>query len=124
MAQVSITVYRCIQDSQEFGSDAQHMISRMFLRISVDDAPPIEANVDIKQIVGGDFETDPLEVGGPRDYRGPMDHAVFSAELESLYRSLVGRTGAIRITSGRMYNNILNINHSFAFDAPSSPGGW
>ena len=33
MAKVKITFHKCIQDSQEYGSNDEHMVSRIFFSI-------------------------------------------------------------------------------------------
>jgi len=33
MSQISVTFHKLIQDSQEFGSDDEHMVSRAFFKI-------------------------------------------------------------------------------------------
>ena len=94
MAKAVVTLYRCIQDSQEYGSDDEHMISRVFFRVNVEKGKETEDVVDIKQTVGSSFETGPLEVYRPRGKaRGPWNHKAFVEAVESYYRGLVGATG-------------------------------
>ena len=41
MPQISVTFHKLIQDSQEFGSDDEHMVSRAFFKIEVEGQPPL-----------------------------------------------------------------------------------
>ena len=99
---------KCIQDSQEYGSDNEYMVSRVFFTLDAG-GKKYELQSDVKQVVGGKFEETPLEVSPPKDYKGPLDFSVFSGEVEKYYRELIGATGrGIHIEGGgniRMYNN-------------------
>lgn len=55
MARIRITFNRCIQDSQEYGSDDEHMVSRVFFNIQVNGEGKGEFTSDIKQTVGGGY---------------------------------------------------------------------
>jgi hypothetical protein len=75
------------------------MVSRVFFRWSVN-GKTYEGYSDIKQVVGGDFEKDPIEVSPPLYMRHP-NYAEFRAHVEEYYRSQVGARGqAFRITGG------------------------
>ena len=109
MAKATITFHKCIQDSQEYGSDNEHMVSRVFFTLEMEDRDPEDLQVDIKQLVGSDFETGPIEVSWPKDYDGPMNYDAFRNAVEAYYRSLVGSQGSSIHIEGskniRMYNN-------------------
>jgi hypothetical protein len=129
MAKVKMIVmlHRCIQDSQEYGSDDEHMVSRVFLTV-ISGEKRKDTYVDLKQAVGGNFETDPIEVGRPHDYRGPLDYEQFRREIESYFRSLVGAKGTMihieNSTNVRMQSNIYVLSHAFNMEADDSAGGW
>jgi hypothetical protein len=101
----------CIQDSQDYGSDDEHMISRVFFSLEVGGQRYDGLYVDIKQAVGSSYESGPIEVGTPcgAKYRGPFNHQAFSDGAEKYYRSLVGSKGrGIRVSGTpkiRMRNN-------------------
>jgi len=134
MARVKITFHKCIQDSQEYGSNDEHMVSRIFFSIEV---TKIENNVamvekyddlyvDIKQVIGGKFEENPIEVSFPylssgEPYSGVMDYQAFRNAAEDYFRGLVGtKASGIHIEGGsniRMYNNLLMREHSVDFEA-------
>ncbi len=125
---VQVTLYRCIQDSQELGSNDEHMVSRVFFSVDAD-GKAYEGYIDIKQIVGSDYESGPIEVSGPSGYPGPLDYQVFRGEVEQYYRSLVGSTAqAIRVAHGargnRFYNNEFDRRHTFTMDPKASGGAW
>jgi hypothetical protein len=129
MATATIRFKECIQDSQDYGSDDEHMVSRVFLDLESDGQVFPNLTVDIKQTVGSSFEDGPLEVAQPRGYDGSMNYAPFRNEVEKYYRGLVGKSGvAIRIGPGvsglRMRNNRMPIAGSASFDFTESSAAW
>ena len=127
MATAIIIFNRCIQDSQEYGSDDEHMISRVFFTLEIGDRR-IDLHADIKQAVGSSYETGLIEVGMPEGHRGPFNYEVFRDVAERYYRSLVGSgAGSINIQGGtniRMEHNIFDIEMSVECDVEETSGGW
>ena len=119
---------RLVQDSQDYGSDDEHMVSRVFFALEVDGTVYENLYTDVKQIVGSSFESAPLEVSKPIGYKGPFDHSAFSSAIEQYYRSLVGAGGhGIRITGGgniRLHNNTFIQPGSATFAVNASGGPW
>ena len=140
MAKVKVIFHECIQDSQEYGSNDEHMVSRVFFSIEVSKVENNETRVerydnlyaDLKQVVGGKFEKTPIEVSPPylssgEPYSGPMDYGEFRRASESYFRSLVGSTGhEIHLGSGnvRMYNNHFTQEDSVEFEAADARSAW
>jgi len=128
MANARIFFHRCIQDSQDYGSNDEHMVSRVFFTLNYKGIVYENLYVDIKQSIGADFETGPIEVGKPHGYRGPFNHEAFRAAAEDYYRGLVGSRGSgIRITGGkiiRMRNNQFDIPGMADLDIQEGEGGW
>lgn len=87
---VHVKITKCIQGSQEFGSNDEHMVSRVFFSIATEEHIYENLYVDIKQIVGSNFEDSPLEVFYPKGYEGPFDYVVFREQVEKYYRKCVG----------------------------------
>jgi hypothetical protein len=125
-----VTFNECIQDSQDYGSDDEHMVSRVFFTLEVDGRRVEGLYVNIKQVVGDDFETGPIEVGPARGahYRGPFNHASFRDEVEKYYRSLVGASGRHILIQGASHVRMRNIRHRRAktveFEISGADGGW
>ena len=123
MPNVKVNFREVIQDSQDYGSDDEHMVSRVFFDLEIDGQVHKGLYADIKQTVGSSFEKDPIEVSAPVGYDGPLDWEAFRDAVESYYRSLVGSQGSgIRIEGSkdiRMRNNrfIQPISVEFDFDA-------
>jgi hypothetical protein len=117
-----------IQDSQEYGSDGEHMVSRAFFDLDIDGTAHSGLYCDIKQAVGSSFESGPLDVSTPVGYSGPFNHQAFSEIAERYYRSLVGGAGhGIRISGGsniRMTNNRFNAPMQAEFAVDATGGGW
>jgi hypothetical protein len=128
MAKAKLTFHKCIQDSQDYGSDDEHMVSRVFFTLTVAGKEHPDLYADIKQTVGADFESGPIEVGRPHGYEGPINYEAFRAIVEKYYRSLVGSQGrGIRISGGRnirMRNNTFIQQVSFEFDVDEGEAGW
>jgi len=127
MATANIQFHKLIQDSQEFGSDDQHMVSRIFFTITVENKKPLEAFANIKQTVGTDFETAPLEVSKPVGYGGPFNYEQFRILSERYYRGVIGSQGIGISVSGatnvRMRNNTFQIGAEGVIEVPNSTGG-
>lgn len=129
MAKAIVSFRELIQDSQEYGSDDEHMVSRVFFDLQIGEAKHEGLYANIKQSVGGSFESSPLEVSLPGNYTGPFNSEKFSEAAEKYYRSLVGSQGSgIRIGEGvsniRMRNNRYGKNMVFEFDISPSGAGW
>jgi hypothetical protein len=128
MAIATITLHKLIQDSQDYGSDDEHMVSRVFFDMEVDGKKFADLYADVKQSVGGSFETSPLEVSSPPNYKGPFNHEAFRAIVEQYYRGLVGATGSgIHISGGsniRMRNNTFVKPLSAQFEVQVAGGPW
>jgi hypothetical protein len=109
LMQAEVRFKEMIQDSQDFGSDDEHMVSRIIFDLVLDEARYENLFVDVKQVAGSSFESYPLEISYPASYQGPFNHEAFRDAAERYYRNLVGGQGSvIHIGSGakiRMRNN-------------------
>jgi len=111
MAHVRVTLEKCIQDSQEHGSDDEHMVSRVFFSVEADGSRS-NGHVDIKQTVGSDYETGPIEVGAPAGYAGPFNHDVFRGEVTAYFRDCVGSAASgIRLAEDVKSNETVGIGN-------------
>jgi len=128
MSLAKVIFKKCIQDSQEYGSNDEYMVSRVFFDINIDGKEYKDLYVNIKQIVGSNYETSPLEIGRPNNYKGPLNYDAFRDAVEKYYRSLVGRHGSvIRISGGGnigMHGNVFNISQVVEFEIEDNIGGW
>ena len=127
MAKATVTFEKCIQDSQEYSSDSEHMVSRIFFTLDID-GPQIGLYVDVKQKVGSSFVDGPIEIDIPTEagsmnaekYRCLLNYnKAFSRAVESYYRGLVGSVGAMNGMGGgkaRTRNIIFNERKVASFD--------
>jgi len=116
MTNAHVTFRRLVQDSQDYGSNDEHMVSRAFFDMQLGDQAHQGLSVDIKQPVGSNFDTSPLEISKPNGYNGPFNHQAFREAVEKYYRSLVGSSGSgIRISAGA--SNIRMRNNTFVQEA-------
>jgi hypothetical protein len=111
MSKAKIIFYKCVQDSQDYGSDDEHMVSRVFFNLEIGEETFEGLSANIKQVVGGDYDTGPMEVSQPFGYEGAFNHHAFRDCAEKYYRSCVGSEATgIEIGEGariRMYGNIF-----------------
>jgi hypothetical protein len=128
MATATVTLRKLIQDSQDYGSNDEHMVSRVFFDLVLDEKKYEGLYVDVKQPVGSSFESAPLEVSSPVNYKGPFNHEAFRGIVERYYRSLVGAGGSgIRISGGsniRMRDNMFVSSATAQFEVTTAGGAW
>lgn len=108
---VTVKVQKCVQDSQEYGSTDEHMVSRVFFTIGTDGGPQVDDYCDIKQIVGSSYSPADTEVHLPHSYRGPYDHKIFSDKIKGYYAKLVNSSGSIISLGGSQ--NVRMMNNTF-----------
>ena len=124
-----ITFYKCIQDSQEFGSDNEHVVSRVFFTVTVN-GKTFDYHCDIRQDYGSSFsyETDPLQVSNPFSKNDHIKYEQFRSSVEAYYRSCVGASGSgIKIVSAsniRMTNNTFGKVHSISIETSENSPAW
>jgi hypothetical protein len=90
VSEVKIEFTHCIQDALEYGSDDENMVSRIFMDITAKGKVFRDVQVNVKQRVASNYGSDPLDVGQPVGYDGPLDYEVFRGVVERYYRDLVG----------------------------------
>ena len=123
-----VTLRRCLLDSQDYGSDDEHMVSRVWFDITAGNIEELDQFVDIKQTVGSDFETSPLEVGRPRGLAARLEYGALRAEVEAYYRGLVGTSGSAFHFEGarnvRMRDCSLDLWKRVEIALGDTSGGW
>lgn len=128
MATATITLHKLIQDSQDYGSDDEHMISRVFFDLEINGVKYEGLHADVKQPVGSLIETTPLEISRPANYTGAFNYEAFQAIVERYFRSLIGSSGSgIHITGGgniRMRNNTFIKLATADFEVQAAGGSW
>src|SRR5437667_4113784 len=128
MGKARVMFQELVQDSQEYGSDDEHMVSRVFFDLEVDGKLHRSLSADVKQAVGSAFEKEGLEVSKPSKYSGPFNYGRFREVVEAYYRSQVGsKASGIRLGAGakdiRMRNNRFVAKAVAEFEVDTS-GGW
>lgn len=130
MRKIRIEFTKCIQDDQEAGSNDESMISRVFFTMHVDGSAVGDFYCDLKQIVGSDYHTSPLEVRLPTGrYKGPFDYEVFRAGVEKYYRSAFGASGTgvgfpDNARQIRMRNNTIVKQEAIEFQTGTPDVAW
>ena len=110
MSRFKVVFHKLIQDSQDYGSNDTHMVSRVFFSLEVDGKSVGDFSANLKQVVGGDPDSGDIEVGPPHNYDGPFDHHGFTDAAKRYFLGNVGSTASgIQIGKGvrgiRMRNN-------------------
>ena len=127
MIKATILFHQCIQDAQEYGSNDEFMVSRIFFSLQTPNERFDDLYVDVKLTVGDQYEGGSIEVGPPHGYDGPFNHMAFRDAAEKYYRHLVGATASgIRISGGsniRMYNNTFVVPMVTEIDIDSRTSG-
>jgi hypothetical protein len=127
MPNAKITFYKIIQDSQDYGSDDEHMISRVFFTLEIGDKK-YDLYADLKQTIGSRYEDGPIEVMSPTGYDGPFNYEFFRDAAEKYYRTCVGASGTmINIQGGsniRMRNNLFLGRMVFECEVSGPLAGW
>ncbi|MDB6105902.1 MAG: hypothetical protein JWO52_5901 [Gammaproteobacteria bacterium] len=128
MATATMTLNEIVQDSQDYGSNDEHMVSRVFFDLTIGGRNHSGLYVDVKQTVGTSYETAPLEVSHPTGYGGPMNHEALRGAVESCYRSQLGSAGrGIRLGPGcnvRMHNNRFRFRQQAQFEVNQDGAAW
>lgn len=118
MATMKVNFESCVHDSEDYGSDDQHIVSRVFFSIRCEGLRYSGLHADIKHPLDGDFETASLEITVPHGYDGPISHEGFRRAVVQYYTMLVG-DGEVGIHSGngtlRMRNHTYLLPRSFEF---------
>lgn len=110
----NIRFTHCITDSQEYGSDSEHMNSKLFFEAArVGDSNRIwivQSGCIVRQDRGESFtfETMPFNVENPPEISGQINYGEFRDAVERYFRLLVGPEGvAVRIGA-----NVTNLRIS------------
>lgn len=125
MEKLKLVFYKCIQDSQEYGSNNEHMVSRIFFSIEEN---KYECNVRQPYGENFSFEENPIEVESPEELKKVINYGQFRNEVEKYFRNLVGNNASmIKITGNsnvRMKNNTFLLEYSTVIDKVGISGGW
>ena len=123
MATMTVNFTSCVQDSEDYGSDDQVIVSRVFFSIECEGLLYTGLHADIKQAVDSHFETDPLEVTLPHGYDGPISYEAFRRAVSQYFRALVACDGFGQqkgVGNIRMRDNTFLMPRSFEFPLAGS----
>ncbi len=128
MIKVKILFHKCLQNAQEYGSNDEFMVSRIFFSLQFPDKQINDIYTDIKLTVGDQYEGGNIEVGQPQGYSGPFSYSAFRDAVAKYYRHLVGSSASgIHISGGsniRMYNNWFYTPMTAEIEIDETKGGW
>jgi hypothetical protein len=128
MVKANILFHKCLQDAQEYGSNDEFMVSRIFFSLQLPNKQINDIYTDIKLTVGDQYEGGIIEVSQPQGYSGPFSYSAFRDAVEKYYRHLVGSSASgIRISGGsniRMYNNWFSMPMTAEIEIDETKGGW
>jgi hypothetical protein len=106
---ITITFHKCIHNSQEFGSDDESMVSRLYFSLEANGRVYKDLYVNLKQTVGFAYTERNIEVGPPIVYRGAFNQEAFREAARQYYLVWVGPNArGTRVAGGGQppaYNN-------------------
>lgn len=114
MSKAIIIVHKCIQDDQEYGSNNEFMISRVFFTISKNNNTSDEHFAIVKQTAGSDYETAPLEVYLPPNKKLNFNYEQFRVGIERYYREIIDQGNSEIIILGAGNVRMTNITYHYA----------
>jgi len=117
MKTAKIIFHQLNQDSQEYGSNNEFMISRAFFIIKTNEKIYDNLYADIKQPVGSKFDDCKLEVYFKIKLAINLDYEIFRDTIENYYRYCLGSQGkGISFGPGthiRMQDNLLGFTKEY-----------
>lgn len=112
MKKILLNFKKIQQTSHNIRSDDDHMTATIILDITFDGTTYSDCTANIKQIIGSNYESEPLEISKVEGYKGPINRQNFAFIVQDLYFNLVGsQGGAIRV--GKDASNVEMKNISF-----------
>lgn len=129
MKTAKLTFHRLVNGPQEYGSDDEHLTSKVFFSMELD-GKALNLHAYAKQAVGSNFERDSFEVSKPQGYDGPFNHEQFQKAVEQYMRMWVGRSsrGGVHIGPGASNVKIggadLAGDWSTTIDLPDGATAW
>ena len=90
MLVATVAFRRCVVNSPDYGSNEEHVGSRIFFDLHIDETTLVNICVDVRQLARDGTENEPLLVSRPDGYDGPLNFSVFQRLVEFYYRQVVG----------------------------------
>src|SRR5438477_9420165 len=127
MSTATVKFHKLIQEAQDVSSTdskQNHVVSRVFFRLDLNDEHYADMSVILRQPFGTDYAKESIEVEKPfGSYAGNWNHNAFRKIVEYYYRSAIGRQGrAMRIGPGsenvRMRGNTIEFSKSYQLEIP------
>ena len=98
---VKVTFSKLIQDSEDFGSNDELIVSRIYFSVEPEETAPENAYVDVFQPASASSRSANPRLSEVVGYSGVFDTPTFKTAVMDYYRSLVGNEGpGIRIATG------------------------
>ena len=127
MTIATLTFQKLIQEAQDVSSTESkqnHVVSRVFFRLDLNDEHYADMSVILRQPFGTDYAKESIEVEKPfGSYAGNWNHNAFRKIAEDYYRSAIGsQSRAMRIGPGsenvRMRGNTIGFSKSYQLEIP------
>ena len=127
MTTATLTFQKLIQEAQDVSSTdpkQNHLVSRAFFRLDVNDKHYANMSVILRHPFGTDYTKEPIEVEKPfGSYAENWNQDAFRKIVEDYYRSAIGSQGkAMRIGPGsgnvRMRGNTIGFLKSYQLEIP------
>ena len=128
MDKLTLNFERAVIDSQDYGSDDEFMVSRVFFSIDKGGKKTTGLHVDVKQTVGSNFESSPLEIGRPIGFSDSLKYDEFREAVEKYFRQLIGTQGRVIKVQGpakiRIQNSTFMMSAKFEISGEKESPAW
>ena len=101
MATATVAFRKCVINSPEVDGDENHLASRIYFDLDIDEEGHANAYVDVRQSLVPGLEDEPLEISAIHGYEGPLNFEVFRGSVELYFRQATGGKGSIFSTGGK-----------------------
>lgn len=116
---IKVIFNKLVQDSQEYGSNDEHMVSRAYFDLEIGGEKYPNLFTNIKQTVGSKLSDENIEVSSPVGYSGAFNYDGFRKAVIDYYGKCFGSQGLVRgggnVKGLRMYNNIYEVTMVYEF---------
>ena len=127
MPTATLAFRRCIVNCSQFGSDEEHVGTRIFFDFLIEDAAYANVYVDVRQLVRDEMENESLLVSRPEGYDGPLNFQVFQSLVEFYYRQAVGAKWGMFGNTGlrmRLEDWVIEYEMLVQFEVFDDESGW
>jgi hypothetical protein len=107
-----IIFHKLVLNSEALGSDEEHLVSRVYFSLQLDDHTVRDLYADFTQPAKGESLADSFQIGPPMGYSGPFNQGAFQELVKTYYNSIIGEHGSALAVRGEGKLRIRNSTFS------------